>query len=84
MKLYIELIPAVGGNNPIKINFMEIDDIISAHGNEVEFKGNVNHYESREFSHAIIVIGSERIPVVQSSREIIKKMHDAIRNQLKD
>ena len=36
--IYVELTPVTGDKESIIINFMDIDDIIAAHGNEFEFK----------------------------------------------
>ena len=74
--IYVELTPVTGDKESIIINFMDIDDIIAAHGNEFEFKGRVNQYDNLELPHTIIIIGGKRIPVVQSSAEVIKKIQD--------
>ena len=47
--IYVELTPVTGDKESIIINFMDIDDIIAAHGNEFEFKGRVNHYDNLEY-----------------------------------
>ena len=43
--IYIDLVAASGSKDILKINFMEVDDIIAAHGNKTEFAGNVTYYE---------------------------------------